>query len=174
MNNSKIIKNYYNLDEVYNVNKSSHFESESESEIEKLRRIKNENITFEPFNNFLHNGSEKIVDMSNNYQMDISSNYHEDISLNISNFGFNDNSFDIDKNYKDLRNKIKDYEKKNVNIYDRIDDKGNLLMNNLDINPTITDGRVKDITESSYNRNNIYIVGNLLTAVILIIIVIKK
>jgi hypothetical protein len=135
-----------------------------------MKDLKSSDPKLKPFND---NSHMDYLDMSFNEVQSISDALHKDISGNIANFTHNDQTFDIDKNYKDLREKIASYEGKNTTLDDKIDNKGNLLMNNLDINPTIIDGRIKDITESSYNRNNVYIVGNLFTAILLIIIVIK-
>jgi hypothetical protein len=162
-------KNYYSSDKVYDLDKV--YDNDiSKKYTQKMKDLKSSDPKLKPFND---NSHMDYFDMSFNELQGISDALHKDISGNIANFTYNDQSFDIDKNYKDLREKIALYEGKNTTLDDEIDDKGNLLMNNLDINPTIIDGRIKDITESSYNRNNVYIVGNLFTAILLIIIVIK-
>jgi hypothetical protein len=78
---------------------------------------------------------------------------------------------ELETNSNDILNQINQYETVNINQatkYDTIDDDGNLLLNNTDIEPTIIDAMMKDSRETLIQQNNVYIIGNIISTSIIL------
>jgi len=82
----------------------------------------------------------------------------------------------IEKNETNIDEKIRNYNVNNINSfqYDAIDNDGNFLINNNEIEPTIHDGLLKDTKEALLLQNSIYIIGSIITTACLIITIISR
>lgn len=152
----------------------------------KMSNFKNNNTFFKEFDSFnIFTGYEgfsgSCIDSSLN-PMD-SSNCFMDISMNLTSImnqsqyqGYKDSKTEIDKNYTTLENDINLHNQANINTskYDSIDDNGNLIYENSDINKTIQDGRLVDSKDFLLQHNNLYLVGTFIITSVLILIVVAK
>jgi hypothetical protein len=111
-----------------------------------------------------------MIDISNNIAK-ITYNLSEITKNNPKNKAINET---VSKNYLKMKNEVGRYNMKNFqmmmqpNLYERIDDNGNLYE---DLEPSITDARTIDSREIMIQQNTAYIIGSLLLSTFLIITV---
>lgn len=155
----------------------------------KISDFKKNDIFFKDFDSFKiftglqdegFNGK-SCIDSSLN-PMD-SSNCLFDISNNLASVmnqsqykAYKDSETEIDRNYITLENDINMYNSANISTsqYDSIDDNGNLLYHNKEIDQTIHDSLLEDGKDLLLQQNNLYIIGSLIVTSVLILIVVAK
>jgi hypothetical protein len=155
----------------------------------KISSFKKNNIFFKDFDSFNvfsrlknegFNGNSCIDSPSNpmdpsNCLIDISNNLTS--ILNQSQYqAYKDSEIKIDKNYTKLENDINLYNQANISTseYDSIDDNGNLLYHNKEIDQTINDGLLEDGKDFLLQQNNLYLIGSFIATSVLILIVVAK
>jgi hypothetical protein len=116
------------------------------------------------------NRIKRIADVSNNI-VEITHNLSEITKNSPKNKEINET---VSKNYLKMKNEVGRYNMKNFkmmnqpNLYERIDDNGNLYE---DLEPSITDARTIDSREIMIQQNTAYIIGSLFLSSFLIIAV---
>jgi hypothetical protein len=130
---------------------------------DSLKKILLVNTNFKSFDGFYEGYANKQVGIN-----DISNNIIPQL-LNKSSYSINDQQ-NINTNSNNIGIGINEYNTMNMNTtkYDTIDDDGNLLINNTDINPNIIDAMMKDTKETLIQQNNIYIFGSIISTSIIL------
>jgi hypothetical protein len=111
-----------------------------------------------------------MIDISNNIAK-ITHNFSEITKNNPKNKEINET---VSKNYLKMKNEVGRYNMKNFqmmmqpNLYERIDDNGNLYE---DLEPSISDARTTDSREIMIQQNTAYIIGSILLSSFLIVAV---
>ena len=129
-----------------------------------------ENIQYLASSTFNYNVKEKTVENftiinSNDYNDVITRNM---IDLNNNHTNYNKQSEFINNNSNQINEEIIQFEKYSDLIkqtkYETIDNEGNLLFNNIDIEPTKMDALMQDSIENQLYHNSIFIVGTVFIA----------
>jgi hypothetical protein len=130
----------------------------------KLQINKTNYKSFDGFYEGLENVQDDIIN-----KLNMASNNVTNLK-NISTYNENEKQ-QINTNSDKIQNDINLYEEKNINQstkFDTIDDDGNLLFNNTDINPNIIDAMMKDTRETLIQQNNVYIIGSIISTSIVL------
>jgi hypothetical protein len=89
---------------------------------------------------------------------------------------YQNSATEIDANYKQLEADINRYKEANKTSFlnDTIDNKGNLLYDNKEVDQTIRDGLYEDSKELLLQQNNMYLLGSFIASCVLVLMVVVK